>query len=139
MDNQNVQTSSFESISIEDQIRNGQVVTKEIIESAAQKIADERKEKLTNELIRITLDAEFSTKSSLLELKKNRKIEDLSKQHLNKTSQLEKDLHAGTISTTEYREKLQKIESEFKDNKREIEKNYAKLLNDLRSQVYNWF
>ena len=77
---------------IKDEVRNGRLVTKEVAEAAAQKIADERKEKLTEEMVRSITNSEYSRKRQLLNLQKARETEKVVKDKLVKLSSLDDDL-----------------------------------------------
>ena len=58
---------------IEDVIKNGAVVTAEIAEAAAKKVAEAKKEQLTKELISIVNKADYTHKRMVLSMKKTKK------------------------------------------------------------------
>lgn len=58
---------------IEEVINSGAEVTKEIAEASAKKIAEKRKEEMTERLVNATLKSEYTRKSSYLSMKKTKK------------------------------------------------------------------
>ena len=126
---------------IKDEVRNGRVVTKEIAEAAAKKVADDRQEKLTEEMVKSITNSEYKRKKQLLKLQKNRDIEKISKEKLTKVTALDEELKAGSHTPESYRKANEAIEKEERDSLRKIDEEYYELENQLESQypnLYRW-
>ena len=126
---------------IKDEVRNGRVVTKEIAEAAAKKVADDRQEKLTEEMVKSITNSEYKRKKQLLKLQKNRDIEKVSKEKLTKVTALDEELKAGSHTPESYRKANEVIEKEERDSLRKVDEEYYELENQLESQypnLYRW-
>lgn len=126
---------------IKEEVRNGRVVTKEIAEAAAKKVADDRQEKLTEEMVKSITNSEYKRKKQLLKLQKNRDIEKTSKEKLTKVTALDEELKAGSHTPESYRKANEAIEKEERDSLRKIDEEYYELENQLESQypnLYRW-
>ena len=126
---------------IKEEVRNGRVVTKEIAEAAAKKVADDRQEKLTEEMVKSITNSEYKRKRQLLKLQKNRDIEKTSKEKLTKVTALDEELKAGSHTPESYRKANEAIEKEERDSLRKIDEEYYELENQLESQypnLYRW-
>lgn len=126
---------------IKEEVRNGRVVTKEIAEAAAKKVADDRQEKLTEEMVKSITNSEYKRKKQLLKLQKNRENEKISKEKLTKVTALDEELKAGSHTPESYRKANEAIEKEERDALRKVEEEYYELENQLESQypnLYRW-
>lgn len=126
---------------IKEEVRNGRVVTKEIAEAAAKKVADDRQEKLTEEMVKSITNSEYKRKKQLLKLQKNRDIEKTSKEKLTKVTALDEELKAGSHTPESYRKANEAIEKEERDALRKVDEEYYELENQLESQypnLYRW-
>lgn len=126
---------------IKDEVRNGRVVTKEIAEAAAKKVADDRQEKLTEEMVKSITNSEYKRKKQLLKLQKNRDIEKVSKEKLTKVTALDEELKAGSHTPESYRKANEAIEKEERDALRKVDEEFYELENQLESQypnLYRW-
>ena len=126
---------------IKEEVRNGRVVTKEIAEAAAKKVADDRQEKLTEEMVKSITNSEYKRKKQLLKLQKNRDIEKISKEKLTKVTSLDEELKAGSHTPESYRKANEAIEKEERDSLRKVDEEYYELENQLESQypnLYRW-
>lgn len=126
---------------IKDEVRNGRVVTKEIAEAAAKKVADDRQEKLTEEMVKSITNSEYKRKKQLLKLQKNRDIEKISKEKLTKVTALDEELKAGSHTPESYRKANEAIEKEERDALRKVDEEFYELENQLESQypnLYRW-
>ena len=126
---------------IKSEIRDGRTVTAEIAQAAAQKIADDRKEKLTEEMVRSITNSEYLRKKKLLNLQKSRDLETVTKEALKKTSKLDDDLKKGNHTPESYQTEKDSISKEENDETRKIDKEYYELYNQLDSQypsLYRW-
>ena len=126
---------------IKEEVRNGRVVTKEIAEAAAKKVADDRHEKLTDEMVKSITNSEYKRKKQLLKLQKNRENEKISKDKLTKVTALDEELKAGSHTPESYRKANEAIEKEERDALRKVDEEYYELENQLESQypnLYRW-
>ena len=126
---------------IKEEVRNGRVVTKEIAEAAAKKVADDRQEKLTEEMVKSITNSEYKRKKQLLKLQKNRENEKISKEKLTKVIALDEELKAGSHTPESYRKANEAIEKEERDALRKVDEEYYELENQLESQypnLYRW-
>lgn len=126
---------------IKEEVRNGRVVTKEIAEAAAKKVADDRQEKLTEEMVKSITNSEYKRKKQLLKLQKNRENEKISKEKLTKVTALDEELKAGSHTPESYRKANEAIEKEERDALRKVDEEYYELENQLESQypnLYRW-
>ena len=126
---------------IKEEVRNGRVVTKEIAEAAAKKVADDRQEKLTEEMVKSITNSEYKRKKQLLKLQKNRDIEKISKEKLTKVTSLDEELKAGSHTPESYRKANEAIEKEERDALRKVDEEFYELENQLESQypnLYRW-
>lgn len=126
---------------IKEEVRNGRVVTKEIAEAAAKKVADDRQEKLTDEMVKSITNSEYKRKKQLLKLQKNRENEKISKEKLTKVTALDEELKAGSHTPESYRKANEAIEKEERDALRKVDEEFCELENQLESQypnLYRW-
>jgi hypothetical protein len=126
---------------IKEEVRNGRVVTKEIAEAAAKKVADDRQEKLTEEMVKSITNSEYKRKKQLLKLQKNRENEKISKEKLTKVTALDEELKAGSHTPESYRKANEAIEKEERDALRKVDEEFYELENQLESQypnLYRW-
>ena len=126
---------------IKEEVRNGRDVTKEIAEAAAKKVADDRQEKLTEEMVKSITNSEYKRKKQLLKLQKNRENEKISKDKLTKVTALDEELKAGSHTPESYRKANEAIEKEERDALRKVDEEYYELENQLESQypnLYRW-
>ena len=126
---------------IKEEVRNGRVVTKEIAEAAAKKVADDRQEKLTEEMVKSITNSEYKRKKQMLKLQKNRENEKISKEKLTKVTALDEELKAGSHTPESYRKANDAIEKEERDALRKVDEEFCELENQLESQypnLYRW-
>ena len=126
---------------IKEEVRNGRVVTKEIAEAAAKKVADDRQEKLTEEMVKSITNSEYKRKKQLLKLQKNRENEKISKEKLTKVTALDEELKAGSHTPESYRKANDAIEKEEREALRKVDEEFYELENQLESQypnLYRW-
>ena len=122
---------------IKEQVRNGRVINKDVVEKSAQQLAEKRNEKLTKEFMRITIDAEFNRKRALLDLQANRDKEDPIKACLKAKEANENAIKEGKITPEEFRQKDSEIEMEKNKELRRIDDEYYTLRNQLHKQCYD--
>ena len=122
---------------IKEEVRNGRVINKDVVEKAAQQLAEKRNEKLTKEFMRITIDAAFNRKRALLDLQANRDKEDPIKACLKAKEANENAIKEGKITPEEFRQKDSEIEMEKNKELRRIDDEYYTLRNQLHKQCYD--
>lgn len=122
---------------IKEEIRSGRVMSKEVVEAAANKLAEKRNEKLTKEMMRLAVDAEFEKKSALLNLQENRDIEDPIKACLKEKEANENAVKEGKMTPEEFRDKNYEAENKKDKATREIRQEYNTLRSQLRKQCYD--
>lgn len=129
---------------IEDVIKNGAVVTAEIAEAAAKKVAEAKKEQLTKELISIVNKADYTHKRMVLSMKKTKKEANIKVEYLKKYTALVEDLKSGnaTLSTTEFQKQATEAKNIAVKALRENDKWYEETCDALDNQYpearYNW-
>lgn len=122
---------------IKDEIRSGRIMSKEVVEAAAQKLADKRNEKLTKEMMRLAVDAEYNRKSALLNLQENREKEDPIKACLKAKEVNEQAVKDGKMTPEEFRTENEKAEDEQRKKIRDIESEFRMLRDQLYKQCYS--
>lgn len=122
---------------IKDEIRNGRIMSKEVVEAAAQKLADKRNEKLTKEMMRLAVDAEYNKKTALLNLQENRDKEDPIKACLKVKEANELSVKEGKMTPEEFRKKNDEAEDDLRKKIRDIEGEYRTLRDQLYKQCYS--
>lgn len=129
---------------IEDVIKNGAVVTSEIAEAAAKKVAEARKEQLTQELITIVNKADYTQKRMVLSMKKTKKESNIKIEYLKKYTDLVSKLKSGdaSMSTAEFQKQAKEARDVASKALRENDKWYDETCNALDEQYpearYNW-
>ena len=91
---------------IEEVINNGRVINEDIAKAAAEELAKQRNEKLTNETIEIYKQAEYTKLRTFLSAKKSKKVSDIKMNYLKKMTELHKELGSGKVSLDDFRKKL---------------------------------
>ncbi len=122
---------------IKDEIRSGRIMSKEVVEAAAQKLADKRNEKMTKEMMRLAVDAEYNRKSALLNLQENREKEDPIKACLKAKEANEQAVKDGKMTPEEFLTENEKAEDEQRKKIRDIESEFRMLRDQLYKQCYS--
>lgn len=122
---------------IKDEIRSGRIMSKEVVEAAAQKLADKRNEKMTKEMMRLAVDAEYNRKSALLNLQENREKEDPIKACLKAKEANEQAVKDGKMTPEEFLTENGKAEDEQRKKIRDIESEFRMLRDQLYKQCYS--
>lgn len=122
---------------IKEEIRNGRVMSKEVVTAAAEELAKKRNEKLTKEMMKISVDAEYERKKSLLQLQQNRDEEKPIKAALEAKEALENSVKEGKLTPEEFRTKNNEVETERDKKLREIRNEFGTLRDQLYTQCYS--
>lgn len=127
---------------IEEVINNGSTVTAEAAEAAAKQIAEQRKEKLTQRLIDVTLKSEYNRKAIYLSMKKTKKESEIKLNYLKKFSEKDEELRSGKISIEDYEKDCKTLKSDANKLLREVDNWYdeqrEKLFNQYPSSRFNY-
>ncbi len=129
---------------IEDIIKNGAVITSEIAEAAAKKVAEARNEQLTKELIAIVNKADYTHKRMVLSMKKTKKESNIKIEYLKKYTDLVTKLKSGdaSMSTAEFQKQAKEARDTATKALRENDKWYDETCDALDSQYpearYTW-
>lgn len=129
---------------IEEIIKNGAVITPEIAEAAAKKVADLRQEKLTQELISIVNKADYTHKRMVLSMKKTKKESNTKIEYLKKYTELVEKLKSGdkSLSTVEFQKQAKEARDLCAKTLRENDKWYEETCDALDEQYpearYSW-
>lgn len=131
-----VQNAELTVDNIEESIRNGAVVTEDIAKAAAEKIAKQRQEELTEKLIDTTIRTEYARKRILLSMKKTKKESEIKLNYLKKFSELHDKLKSGdkSLSIDEFEKKINEERQTAGKLLRENETWYDEQLNALSKQ-----
>ena len=121
---------------IEETIRNGAVITEDVAKAAAEKIAKQRQEELTEKLIDVTIRTEYTRKRVLLSMKKTKKESEIKLNYLKKFSELHDKLKSGdkSLSIDEFEKKINEERQTAGKLLRENETWYDEQLNALSKQ-----
>lgn len=124
---------------IEECIRDGAVVNADIAKAAAEKIAKQRNEELTEKLIDTTIRIEYTRKRMLLTVKKSKKLTECKLNYLKKITDLHEKLKTGdkSISVDEFDKKIEEEIQTANKLIREIENWYDEQLTALNNQYPN--
>lgn len=127
---------------IEEVINNGATINKEIAEESAKKIAEQRKEKLTQRHIEVTLRNEYTLKVTHLSMKKTDKEKEIKLNHLKKITELSKKLTSGEVSLDDFDKENKEILKKARELMRGVntwyDENLEKLYNQYPEARYSW-
>lgn len=122
---------------IEEVINNGRVITEDIAKAAAEELAKQRNEKLTNETIEIYKQSEYTKLRTFLSAKKSKKVSDVKMNYLKKMTELHTDLGSGKVSLDDFRKKLAEEQNTANKLLRDIETWYSEKIDALDNQFPN--
>lgn len=127
---------------IEEVINNGATINKEIAEESAKKIAEQRKEKLTQRHVEVTLRNEYTLKATYLSMKKTDKEKEIKLNHLKKITELSKKLTNGEVSLDDFDKESKEILKKARELMRGVDtwynENLEKLYNQYPEARYSW-
>ena len=121
---------------IKEEIRAGRVMSKEVVEAAANELAKKRNEKLTKEMMRITVNAEYERKRELLNLQQNRDEEPITKTCLKAKEANEQAVKDGKMTPEEFNKANNKADDEKQKALNEVCNEYRELRTQLHTQCY---
>lgn len=132
-----------ESDDIQESISNANKVTDDVVKKAAEKIAERRKEKLTNELIDVVQKCEYTEKSAALQLRRINRVNQRMKTYMKDLHNLAEEVKSGKKPVTAWNDEAPALKKQFDKDLIEIDKNIDKSQNELdeifpNSWSYRW-
>lgn len=133
----NILSEEVNGENIQDVIANSSKVTDEIAEAAAQKIADRRKEKLTQDLIEVVQKCEFTVSSAVLQVRRSNRTNQRIKQYLKDLAALKEEIVSGKKAVSAWQEEALALKKQYDKDLIEIGNSIDKSLNDLQELFPN--
>lgn len=132
-----------ESDDIQESISNANKVTDDVVKKAAEKIAERRKEKLTNELIDVVQKCEYIEKSAALQLRRSNRVNQRMKTYMKDLHNLAEEVKSGKKPVTAWNDEATALKKQFDKDLIEIDKDIDKSQNELdeifpNSWSYRW-
>lgn len=118
-ENKNVVETTSENI--QEVINNASVITDDIAKAAAQKIADRRKEKLTEQLVDVTQKMEYTKQATLLSLRQQRRREKKISEYLKNLTALSEEISSGKKPVSDWDKEANALKSQLDKDLREID------------------
>lgn len=115
-------------------IKDGATITKEIAENSAKKLAEKQKEKLTERHMHTVQESKYKRALALLRLRKAREVEKTTKEYLVSLSKADENLKSGAITIDAWNEELIRIADVKRKANREIDNNHSKNVDALNNQ-----
>lgn len=143
--NKNVKTPTVETPkditveSIEEQIKSANKMEETIVELAEKEIKEEQDAKKKSDLKRAILQATYINSRELLELKKRRAEEKVTKKCLEGTLDALTELKSGKITPLEYDKKINDLVNDKRNDFKEIDDKHVELVKELRDNFPNYY
>ena len=143
--NKNVKTPTVETPkditveSIEEQIKSANKMEETIVELAEKEIKEEQDAKKKSDLKRAILQATYINSRELLELKKRRAEEKVTKKCLEGTLEALTELKSGKITPLEYDKKINDLVKDKRNDFEEIDDKHVELVKELRDNFPNYY
>lgn len=128
-ENKNVVETTSENI--QEVINNASIVTEDVAKAAAQKIADRRKEKLTEQLIDITQKMEYTKQATLLSLRQQRRCERKIADYLKDITALVEEISSGKKPVGNWDKEASSLKSQLDKDLSEISRD----INDSKNKL----
>lgn len=128
----NILTQDIDGENIQDVIANSSKVTEDIATKAAEKIAERRKEKLTNELVAVVQKCEFTVSSAVLQVRRSNRTNQRIKTYLKELSALAEDIKSGKKPVSAWDKEARELKKQYDKDLIEIGKSIDESQNDLR-------
>lgn len=126
---------------IQDVIANSSKVTEEIAEEAAKKIAEQRKEKLTKDLVAVVQKSEYTVSSAVLQVRRSNRTNQRIKQYLKDLAALKEDVVNGKKPVSAWEEEARNLKKQYDkdliETGKDIDKS-QKELDDLFPDSWKW-
>lgn len=133
----NILSEEVNGENIQDVIANSSKVTDEIVEAAAQKIAEKRKEKLTQDLIDVVQKCEFTVSSAVLQVRRSNRTNQRIKQYLKDLATLKEEIVSRKKAVSAWHEEALALKKQYDKDLIEIGNSIDKSLNDLQELFPN--
>ena len=132
-----------ESDDIQESISNANKVTDDVVKKAAEKIAERRKEKLTNELIEVVQKCENTEKSEALMFRGGNRGNQRMKTYMKDLHNLAEEVKSGKKPVTAWNDEAPALKKQFDKDLIDIDKDIDKSQNELdeifpSSWSYRW-
>lgn len=143
--NKNVKTPTVETPkdvtveSIEEQIKSANKMEETIVELAEKEIKEEQDEKKKSDLKRAILQATYINSRELLELKKRRAEEKVTKKCLEGTLEALNELKSGKLTPLEYDKKIKDLVKDKRNDFEDIDNKHIELVKELRDNFPNYY
>ena len=136
-------TEDINGENIQEVISNSSKVTEDIATKAAEKIAERRKEKLTNELIDVVQKCEYTEKSAALQLRRSNRVNQRMKTYMKDLHNLAEEVKSGKKPVTAWNDEAPALKKQFDKDLIDIDKDIDKSQNELdeifpNSWSYRW-
>lgn len=133
----NILSEEVNGENVQDVIANSSKITEEIAEAAAQKIADKRKEKLTQDLIEVVQKCEYTISSAVLQVRRSNRTNQRIKQYLKDLAALKKEIVSGEKAVSAWQDEALALKKQYDKDLIEIGNSIDKSLNDLQELFPN--
>ena len=143
--NKNVKTPTVETPkditveSIEEQIKSANKMEETIVELAEKEIKEEQDANKKSDLKHAILQATYINSRELLELKKRRAEEKVTKRCLEGTLEALTELKSGKITPLEYDKKINDLVEDKRKDFKEIDDKHVELVKELRDNFPNYY
>lgn len=137
----NVFEQNADSENIEEVIKNSGKVTEDIVAAAANKIADKKKEKVTQQLIYAVQHAEYVKMATLLEYRRSNRVNKLKNAYLKAITELVDGIKTGKNPVTDWEKESFKLKDKLNQDIREEDLKYEenkKELDELFPDSWNY-
>lgn len=124
---------------IETVIKNENKMDEKALAMAQEQIQKEKDERKAAILKNAICKADYINKRELLELRKRRKEEAITKKTLAESKALLDDLIAGKLTPSEYEKKLQESDNEKRKSSNEVDEKHRSLIQELRNNYPSYY
>ena len=134
-------TEDINGENIQEVISNSSKVTEDIATKAAEKIAERRKEKLTNDLIEVVQKCEYTVSAAVLQVRRSNRTNQRIKSYLKSLSELAEDVKSGKKPVTAWDKEAREMKKQFDKDLIEIGKSIdesMRELNEIFTNSWQW-
>lgn len=131
----NILSEDVNGENIQDVIANSSKVTEDIATKAAEKIAERRKEKLTEELIGVVQKCEFTISSAVLQVRRSNRTNQRIKTYLKELSALSEDIKNGKKPVSAWDKEARELKKQYDKDLIEI----GQSIDDSLKELYKIF
>lgn len=134
-------TEDINGENIQEVISNSSKVTEDIATKAAEKIAERRKEKLTNDLIEVVQKCEYTVSAAVLQVRRSNRTNQRIKSYLKSLSELAEDVKSGKKPVTAWDKEAREMKKQFDKDLIEIGRSIDESLcelNEIFPNSWQW-